>query len=359
MSKLNGAAPPFFSVLIASYNRPKYIKECLDSVLKSDFRDFEVIISDDKSPRADEIREAIEPYLETGKVKFFKQPNNLGEPANRNFLVAQASGAYNIILGDDDKLYQDSLRRIWVFINDHPGYDLYGFGYSVIDEHGRRLFSRRTPKSLEISLEKPEIVHEVVVSDMFPFWLYHPAIFCCLNGVEREIPYSGQAGIGDDFLFIIDFLNHEKRMMVIPAVLFSWRKIQGKGTVGQKNQSFGNLANLKARRNIYYLLRERTDLHPVLATVIDKSDFRLKFLFDPIACDSTIINMELDQLDLNDVDKAELKLYRMKLGRHRRNRLVAGRVFRFIYLFGVAGLVEVSKVSWQRLVYSMRSRLFK
>ena len=351
----NGCQVAFFSVLIASYNRPEYIKKCLDSIFESDFQGFEVIVSDDKSPRADEVEDVIEPYLETGKVKFFKQPSNLGEPANRNFLVAQASGAYNIILGDDDELFPDSLSRIKVFIENNPGYDLYGLGYRVIDGAGAHLYSRRVPKPLEISVEKPELINEVLVSDMFPFWLYHPAIFCCRNDVERDIPYSSKAGIGDDFLFVHDFFNKEKRMIIIPEVLLSWRKIQDHGSVRQTNQSAQNIANLMARSKIYYLLQNRDDLHPVLAMVTRGAEFRRRFLFDPIARDRTMTEEKIGDLGLQEEHKAELLLYLKQSGRHLRHQRAAERAIRFVSLFGIAGLIEIVRVLSHRIAYSIRS----
>ena len=50
---------PFFSVLIPSYNRPEYIGELINSFLNGKFQDFEIIISDDCSPKRDQIKERI------------------------------------------------------------------------------------------------------------------------------------------------------------------------------------------------------------------------------------------------------------------------------------------------------------
>ncbi|WP_143277871.1 glycosyltransferase family 2 protein, partial [Brachyspira sp. G79] len=47
---------PFFSIIIPVYNTEKYLKKCLDSVINQTFKDIEIIIVNDHSPKnCDEI----------------------------------------------------------------------------------------------------------------------------------------------------------------------------------------------------------------------------------------------------------------------------------------------------------------
>ena len=82
---------PFFSILIPSYNRLDYLGKCLDSVLKNDFNDFEIIISDDHSKNIKEIKALVNPYLSYENITFIHQPQNLGLHGNYNFLVNTVS----------------------------------------------------------------------------------------------------------------------------------------------------------------------------------------------------------------------------------------------------------------------------
>src|SRR5471032_3310840 len=97
-----GSGTPFFSVLIPSYNRPEFVGAAVASVLASDFQDFEIIVSDDCSPRQAEIRAVLEPALADPRMYFHSQPTNLREPANRAFLHAEARGDWQVLLSDDD-----------------------------------------------------------------------------------------------------------------------------------------------------------------------------------------------------------------------------------------------------------------
>ena len=136
------AATTFFSILIPSYNRPSYLEKCIESILKNDFNDFEIIISDDDSTESKEIQRVIEPYLKYENITFIKQSHNLGMANNWNFLVSNAKGEYVIILGDDDKFLAYTLRRLKYYVESYFDYDLYCFGYNVIDENDQFCYSR-------------------------------------------------------------------------------------------------------------------------------------------------------------------------------------------------------------------------
>ena len=51
---------PFFSIIIPCYNSASYIQECLDSLTKQSFTDWEAIVVNDAS--SDEASEIIEQY---------------------------------------------------------------------------------------------------------------------------------------------------------------------------------------------------------------------------------------------------------------------------------------------------------
>ena len=73
-----------FSILVPSYNRPEYIRKTLSSIFASTIDDFEVLISDDNSPKAELIKQTISEFSKDLRLKFFFQRSNLKEPNNKN-----------------------------------------------------------------------------------------------------------------------------------------------------------------------------------------------------------------------------------------------------------------------------------
>ena len=92
---------PFFSILVPSYNRPEYILDLINSILEQDFNDYEIIIADDCSPKQQIIKNYLN-CLVDNRIKVYFHDVNLGEVANKNFLISKASGEYNMLIGDDD-----------------------------------------------------------------------------------------------------------------------------------------------------------------------------------------------------------------------------------------------------------------
>lgn len=336
---------PFFSVLIPSYNRPAYLVECIQSVLSNEGEDFEIIISDDASPLAKNIAEAVKPFLERSNIRFYQRPCNLGEPANRNFLVSQAQGQYNITLSDDDTLYPHALSTVRRWINRSPDHDMYLFGYRVVDVYGKKRYDRVSPTPFAISMDKPALVRRMFEALWLPFLVCHPATFCCRQGVESEILYRQDVYTADDYMFLLECLNKEKQMYVIPECLMNYRWVEATKVNTQKNQSADDLTVTKAYAKVYYALQNRTDMHPSISAFIHEIRYRQRFLYDLMIRRATA-NIDAASLDLQSAHRQEFFEYGARPRRYmvliKAPLMVA---YELMQHFGIQGLLYSIRVS--------------
>lgn len=90
---------PFFSVIIPTYNRAKYIKKAIESVLNQTFSDFELIIADDAS--TDNTKEIVS-SIKDSRIIYFKNEKNLERCITRNKGIQMAKGKYIAFLDSDD-----------------------------------------------------------------------------------------------------------------------------------------------------------------------------------------------------------------------------------------------------------------
>ncbi|MBL0358834.1 MAG: glycosyltransferase family 2 protein [Chitinophagaceae bacterium] len=111
---------PLVSVLMTAYNREKYIAEAIESVLASDYENFELIIVDDCSN--DETVTIAKKYaLKDSRVQVHINEVNLGDYPNRNRAAGYAKGIYLMYCDSDDTLYPDGVSRCVQLMQEHRG----------------------------------------------------------------------------------------------------------------------------------------------------------------------------------------------------------------------------------------------
>ena len=99
------------SIIIPVYNNSKYLRDCLNSVLKQTLDNIEIIAIDDCS--TDDsfriLREYQSRYKE--KIRVFRNNKNMGVGYTRNFGISMAYGEYiGFVDGDDyinPRMYED------------------------------------------------------------------------------------------------------------------------------------------------------------------------------------------------------------------------------------------------------------
>src|SRR3989344_8886024 len=119
---MNAQATPLFTVGIPTYNRAKFLALTIESVLKQDFTDYEIIISDNNS--TDNTQELVKEFLKkTNKIRYYRLTKSV--PAQRNVINCfnHARGKYFFNLFDDDLILRpDTLSYISTLIAKyHPG----------------------------------------------------------------------------------------------------------------------------------------------------------------------------------------------------------------------------------------------
>ena len=105
---------PFFSIVMATYNRAYCIEKAINSVLNQSFKDWELIIVDDGS--TDNTEEIIKKYLSNKKIKYIKLKKNSGVNVARNRAIKEVKGEYCLILDSDNELKSNILEKYTNYI---------------------------------------------------------------------------------------------------------------------------------------------------------------------------------------------------------------------------------------------------
>jgi len=54
---------PLISVCIPAFNRPEFMSDLLDTIVSQNFRNFEIVVCEDNSPKSCEVEEVVNRYI--------------------------------------------------------------------------------------------------------------------------------------------------------------------------------------------------------------------------------------------------------------------------------------------------------
>lgn len=108
------------SVLIPTFNRPKWLIESINSVLHQDV-DAEILVLDNGS--GPDTGKALDLFDCDPRVKRFRVEENL-PTGGYQFLASRASGKYAVLFADDDRMLPGNLKRKVEFLESHPDHGL-------------------------------------------------------------------------------------------------------------------------------------------------------------------------------------------------------------------------------------------
>lgn len=124
------------SVIITTYNREKFIVECVKSVLQQTFTDFEVIIIDDGSQ--DNTQNLLVEFSDIKNLKYIYQENQ-ERAKSRNNGVKIARGEYLMFLDADDTLLPNALNDLYDGAIKNKEAGLIAGLVEFIDEEGAKI----------------------------------------------------------------------------------------------------------------------------------------------------------------------------------------------------------------------------
>jgi glycosyltransferase involved in cell wall biosynthesis len=128
------AVPPL-SVGLPVYNGANYLAESLEALLGQSYGDFELIISDNAS--TDSTPDICQHYAQQdSRIRYFRQPRNIGLSPNHNFAVEQARAELFKWASNDDLYARDLLERCVDALDGNPDVVLAHSWTAMIDSSG-------------------------------------------------------------------------------------------------------------------------------------------------------------------------------------------------------------------------------
>jgi teichuronic acid biosynthesis glycosyltransferase TuaG len=126
------------SVIIPTYNRPRWLPETIESVLDQTYSYMEIIVVNDGS--TDNTEEVLEPYID--KIKYiYKENGGPGSAVNAGIMAA--TGKYIARLDDDDLFLPEKVELQVRMFQQRPELGLVATDNHIIDAEGGIVETRR------------------------------------------------------------------------------------------------------------------------------------------------------------------------------------------------------------------------
>jgi glycosyltransferase involved in cell wall biosynthesis len=127
---------PLVSVIITSYNRARFLRRAIESVLAQDYPAKEVVVVDDGSTDGTETE--IAPWARAQGVVWVRHETNRGEAAGRNTGVRASRGDYIAFLDSDDYYLPGRLSSHIKVFEQHPDAVWVYSDYTTVGEEGQQ-----------------------------------------------------------------------------------------------------------------------------------------------------------------------------------------------------------------------------
>ena len=113
------------SVILPTYNRAVFLRECMESVLHQTGADLELLVVDDGS---DDNTEALVSSFDDRRIRYFKRPHTGYTSRLKNFAIGKAGGEIIAFIDSDDVWKSGKLERQLRLMDENPA-----IGFSITD----------------------------------------------------------------------------------------------------------------------------------------------------------------------------------------------------------------------------------
>lgn len=221
---------PIVTIIMATYNRARFIGEALQSIQNQSFINWECLIIDDGG--TDNTSEVVTPFLkEDSRFRFLKRPDSYkkGLPGCRNYGLDIAQGDFVIFFDDDDFVHPDNLKICLKELHDsRKDFCHYQkISYSDVKPKFKNAEVKERKLIDVVSIEKV-ITQEIGLASCTVMWKKK-----CFN----QVRFNENLLYAEEWECYSKLITHNFKGLIIDAVLYYNRKHPASNTAAFYNHN--------------------------------------------------------------------------------------------------------------------------
>ena len=233
------------SIIVPVYNGEKVIGRCLDSILKQDQRDIEVIVIDDGS--VDNSYEIISDYAKKDERIVAIHKENGGVSSTRNKALDLAKGEYIQFIDVDDWLPFDSTKLLLRSMEENDVELVVGDFYRVIDNKTSKKGTFKKGGVITRNLYADKMMLSPADFYYGVLWnkLYKKSIIDEYHiRMDEDIDYC------EDVIFNLEYLLHTEKIYILKSPVYYYHLTEG--SLVSQNLNISNTVKMKLDVIKYY-----------------------------------------------------------------------------------------------------------
>lgn len=200
------------SVIMTTYNENlNFLKNCIDSVLRQTFNNFDFIIVTEPGETNMDFLENVASIDK--RVIILKNKTKLGISGSRNRAVQESSGEYIAMVDGDDYCDLNRFKKQLEFLESNPGISVVGSNMYLINEDNNLIGERKYPETFE----------DIKSSFLLTMSIANPTLIMRRKDIEDIGFFDNYFTKAEDFELWLRFLVKDKKMHNLQENLLYYR----------------------------------------------------------------------------------------------------------------------------------------
>lgn len=199
------------SIVIPMYNSEKYIKKCIESIIKQTYKKLQIIIIDDGS--TDESGTICKEFCKKdNRIEYFYKKNQ-GVSSARNLAIDKIIGRYVIFIDSDDWIEKNMIELLHENIKKYNA-DISICGYDKIYQNGKVDISECNYKNKIYTKNKIYMYENLLNKHGYKGYLWNKLIKTDLiKKADKIIYFNEKVHLQEDLLFLCEVLKNTKSII--------------------------------------------------------------------------------------------------------------------------------------------------